>query len=112
MHRQLFTYDEPDSLIEIVNIESTVYGKTDMLNSGLLPAGTGIESAPKAHRPMIFGAEAKSVNAPVYDGELLGANDLVVGPAVIEEPTTTIVVQPGWTARLDATACYVISRDA
>lgn len=112
LHRQLFTYDEPDSLIEIVNIESTVYGKTDMLNAAALPRGPGVEAAIKGRRAMIFSAEVEPQETPVYDGERLGADDRIAGPAVIEEPTTTIVVQPGWTARLDATACYVITRDA
>lgn len=112
LHRQLFTYDEPDSLIEIVNIESTVYGKTDMLNAAALPRGAGAAAAVKGRRAMIFGAEVQALDTPVYDGERLGAEDRIAGPAVIEEPTTTIVVQPGWTARLDATACYVITRDA
>jgi N-methylhydantoinase A len=112
LHRQLFTYDEPDSLIEIVNIESTVYGKTDMLNAAALPRGQGVEAAIKGRRAMIFSAEVRPQDTPVYDGERLGADDRIAGPAVIEEPTTTIVVQPGWTAWLDATACYVITRDA
>jgi N-methylhydantoinase A len=29
---------------------------------------------------------------------------------VIEEDTTTIVVHPGWSARLDASGSYVITR--
>jgi hypothetical protein len=30
---------------------------------------------------------------------------------VIEEPTTTIVVQPGWTSTLHASGSYVICED-
>jgi N-methylhydantoinase A len=33
----------------------------------------------------------------------------IQGPAVIEELTTTIVVNPGWTARLDDSGSYVIT---
>jgi N-methylhydantoinase A len=58
---------------------------------------------------MIFGGDSAAIETPVYDGTRLGAGDVVDGPAVIEEPTTTIVVQPGWQARLDASSCYVIS---
>jgi N-methylhydantoinase A len=109
LHRQLFTYDEPDSLIEIVNIESTVCGKTDMLSPAQLPKGGSPAKAVKERRPMIFEGDAPAIEAPVYDGTLLGSGDVINGPAVIEEPTTTIVVQPGWRSRLDATGCYVIS---
>ena len=109
LHKQLFTYDEPDSLIEIVNIEATVFGKTELLSPAQLPAGGHAAGAIKIHRPMIFGGNSAAIETPVYDGTRLGAGDVVDGPAVIEEPTTTIVVQPGWQARLDATGCYVIS---
>ena len=109
LHKQLFTYDEPDSLIEIVNIEATVFGKTELLSPAQLPTGGNAAGAIKIRRPMIFGGDLAAIETPVYDGTRLGAGDVVDGPAVIEEPTTTIVVQPGWQARLDASSCYVIS---
>ena len=33
----------------------------------------------------------------------------IKGPAIIEEVTTTIVIEPGWTAKLDASGSYVIT---
>jgi len=109
LHRQLFTYDEPDSMIEVVNIESTVSGRTAALTHKAMPASAGIQQALKGHRDMIFSADAVGQNTPVYDGQKLGANDTIVGPAVIEEPTTTIVIQPGWVSTLNASGTYVIS---
>ncbi len=109
LHKQLFTYDEPDSAIEIVNIESTVSGKTPPLAPAALPASRGIDQALKGHRNMIFQADGLPHHTPVYDGEKLGAGDCIVGPAVIEEPTTTIVIQPGWLSTLDASGTYVIT---
>ncbi len=109
LHKQLFTYDEPDSALEIVNIESIVSGKTPPLTPPKVPAGKGVEQALKHHRDMIFQADGRSQSAPVYDGEKLGAGDRIAGPAVIEEPTTTIVIQPGWVSTLDASGTYVIT---
>ena len=109
LHRQLFTYDEPDSLIEIVNIETTVLGKTELLSPAQLAKGGQPSEAIRTRRPMIFGADSDAIETAVYDGTRLGAGDVIDGPSVIEEPTTTIVVQPGWQARLDATGCFVIS---
>ncbi|MDZ4392725.1 hypothetical protein [Cypionkella sp.] len=34
----------------------------------------------------------------------------MAGPAVIEEVTTTIVIEPGWSATLDASGSYLITR--
>lgn len=109
LHKQLFTYNEPDSLVEIVNIESTVFGKTALLPPPRLAKGGRPEMALKTRRQMIFSADGSATLTPVYDGEKFGADDRVHGPAVIEEPTTTIVINPGWTARLDDSGTYVIT---
>ncbi|MEJ7139007.1 hydantoinase/oxoprolinase family protein [Amphibiibacter pelophylacis] len=110
LHRQLFTYDEPDSLIEIVNIEATVSGRTGAVQPGQIAAGGQAQSARSGERDMVFAGDGSRTRTPVYDGQRLGAGDLLDGPVVIEEPTTTIVVQPGWRVRLHASGTYVITR--
>ena len=59
---------------------------------------TDIEKASKGSRPVYFGVEF--VDTPVYDGKLLGVGATVVGPALIEEPFTVVVVPPGTECRL------------
>ena len=90
-------------------VAAPVLGKTDLLSPAQLPKGGQASEAIRTRRPMIFGADAAAISTAVYDGTRLGAGDVIDGPSVIEEPTTTIVVQPGWQARLDPTGCYVIS---
>lgn len=51
----------------------------------------------------------KWVATPVYDGVKLRARQTIVGPAIIEEPLTTIVVYPGQRARLDTLGNYHLS---
>ena len=41
------------------------------------------------------------IDGPVYGGADLGAGARVSGPAVIEEPTTTIMRLPRWSATAD-----------
>ena len=50
------------------------------------------------------------MNTPVYDGSKLGAGATIKGPAIIEEVTTTIVIEPKWTARLDVSSSYILTR--
>lgn len=111
-HQQLFTYSEPENTIEIVNIEATVYGQQTPLLPPSLPPGGQAEAAIRTRRMMIFDTNGQQQLTPVYDGEKLGAGDSIAGPAVIEEPTTTVVIQPGWTALLHPTGSYVITRNA
>ncbi|MDF3833806.1 hydantoinase/oxoprolinase family protein [Cupriavidus basilensis] len=111
-HKQLFTYAEPESQVEIVNVESTVYGMLEQPPALCLQPGSGdIERAVKARRNMIFGRGQgiEEIASPIYDGTMLGAGDVVCGPAVIEEVTTSIVLPPDWSARLDASGVYVLT---
>jgi len=64
----------------------------------------------KGYRKAIFEASGKATRIPIYDGGKLGAGAGLAGPAIIEEVTTTIVIEPGWGAKLDASGSYLITR--
>ncbi|TKZ21393.1 hydantoinase/oxoprolinase family protein [Shimia litoralis] len=111
-HKELYTYDEPNSDVEVVNVESTIAGHVDKPDRMKIAPGLGAESALKGTRPMVFSAEGITQDAPVYDGSAMGAGDTLSGPAVIEEVTTTIVVEPGWTVNLHESGVYLLTSDA
>jgi len=109
-HEELYTYAERHNAVEVVNIESTLYGRIDKPKPPKLGRGAPTAKASKGHRKAIFHASGKATRTPVFDGSLLGAGATIAGPAIIEEVTTTIVIEPGWLARLDASGSYVITR--
>lgn len=109
-HAELYTYAEPQSLVEVVNIESTLYGHVEKPKPAKLAKGATPAKALKGYRKAIFSADGKPSRTPVYDGSKLGAGATIDGHAIIEEVTTTIVIEPGWRARLDASGSYVITR--
>ena len=109
-HEELYTYCERHNAVEVVNIESTLYGHVDNPKPPRIGKGAPLDKALKGHRKAIFSADGKQVRTPVYDGDRLGAGATVTGPAIIEEVTTTIVLEPGWSARLDASGSYLIKR--
>jgi N-methylhydantoinase A len=110
-HEELYTYAEPQSVVEVVNIESTVYGVVEKPERMTIGKGARPAKALKGHRDAVFSADGKRLRTPIYDGTPLGVGATIKGPAVIEEVTTTIVLEPGWTARLDASGSYLITRD-
>ncbi len=109
-HEELYTYSERHNAVEVVNIESTVYGRIQKPRLPKYGKGSGLKAALKGHRKAIFAASGKATKTPIYDGEKIGAGTKILGPAIIEEITTTIVIEPGWNAVLDATGSYVIAR--
>ncbi len=111
-HEELYTYSEPHSAVEVVNVESAITGAVDKPARMTVAPGKGAHAALKGTREMIFNGEGLAHETPVYDGALLGAGDRITGPAVIQEVTTTIVIEPGWMAELDASAVYVVTQVA
>ncbi len=108
-HKQLYTYAEPNSVVEVVNLESTLYGLVDKPEVATLAAGTDVDAAIKGTRNAIFSADGASQRVPVIDGDKLGAGSVVTGPAIIEEITTTVVIEPGWQAELHESGSYVLT---
>ena len=49
---------------------------------------------------------------PLFDRARLGAGTHIFGPAIIVESTGTVVVEPGWSARVDAQANLMLERSA
>jgi N-methylhydantoinase A len=109
-HEELYTYSERHSTVEVVNIEATIYGLIDKPKLPALKKGKKLQDTVKEHRKAIFSASGKGVRTPVYDGSALGAGAVIDGPAIIEEITTTIVIEPDWVAKLHGSGSYVITR--
>lgn len=110
-HEELYTYSEPNNPVELVNIESTLTGKVSKPPvQSLSPAGHTLADALIGHRPMLFDADGHWIETGVYAGGRLDVGLEIMGPAVVEEPTTNIVVRPGWCLVLEANNCYRLTR--
>ena len=109
-HEELYMYSERHSVIEVVNVESTIVGRIERPERMKQPRGGGANAAKTGTRKVVFSDDGKRVDTPIYDGSKLGAGDEIKGPAVIEEETTTIVVDPGWSMKLTDSAVYELKR--
>ena len=68
-----------------------------------------LQGARTGSRPVHFGSGF--VEAPTFDGGLLGVGVRVSGPALIEERFTVIVIPPGWTAELLESSSFELTKD-
>jgi N-methylhydantoinase A len=48
----------------------------------------------------------------VYDRYRLGTGDEIEGPAVLEETGSTLVIAPGWSARVAPTGNVIVTHDS
>lgn len=104
-HKARFGFSTPGEIIEIVSVAVTLVAGTPKPDVLRLPAAEG-PAAKRGERPVHF--ESGTHVSPVYDrGDLL-AGHLITGPAVIEEPASVTVLNPGSTLTVDPFGNLVI----
>ncbi|MDT3671829.1 MAG: hydantoinase/oxoprolinase family protein [Aromatoleum sp.] len=108
-HKELYTFSLPWVTVEFRNVRliAKVKGqKIDM--SRIDEGGSDSAAALKGTRQCYFGSGYR--RTPIYDGDRLLANNTVAGPAVIEEPLTTLVIPENFNCSIDAYGNYLIER--
>jgi N-methylhydantoinase A len=109
LHEQLYSFKRPEHPSEVLNLRLDLIGIRE--TSRLRAEAFGDEDpspALKGHRQVYLDARGGFETVPVYDGSIVQPGQLISGPAVIEEPDTTIVVYPGQEAMSDHYRTYVI----
>ncbi len=110
-HKREYTYRLDNGLGEIVNATVTVIGKLPGVH---LPSqgyhGPNASHAIRAERPVLFPGRHDYTVTPVYDGTDLLPGNKILGPSIVEESNTTIVVLPGYELELTVNAAYEMRR--
>jgi N-methylhydantoinase A len=107
MHFEEHTFDRKD---EDVMISSLRVRSRALLSKPPMQKLAGTTQTPRAsgHRQAYFGSGF--VKTALYDGPSMRAGQAIKGPAIIEEPFTTIVIPPKWNVKLDKFGNYVASK--
>ena len=107
MHERVFAVRDEGSRIEFVSWKGRLTAK---LGQDPASAGEGAARADKRPAPTsrsAFFASTGRTDVAVHRGLDLPPGAVMTGPAIIEEPTSTLVVYPGWTAELSSSGSYV-----
>ncbi len=101
IYEREYTYrlDAPVEIVGLHLIATAAVGKLEI--TPLPVTGAGNDAARKGRRQVDF-AEAGRHEADIYDAERLEPGMGFAGPAVIEDPGTTVVVHPGNRVSIDA----------
>ena len=106
LHEELHTYASRNEEPILRSVRLTLVGVTE--KPRLPTVGRSTAKPPlKGRRSAYFGN--RFVTTPIYDGPRLRVGMRVIGPAIIEEPFTTIVLHPKQRATLDRFGNYHIA---
>ena len=103
----LYGYSMDGADLELINLRVTGVGKVNKPHQETYSYHQeNSEHALLGSRLAFF--EGNFTDTPVYDGLLLQCGNSVVGPAIIVQPTTTIVVPPDFSLLTDKSNNYLM----
>lgn len=108
-HQDLYTFSLPWVPVEFRNLRLIVKIKSPKIKLKEMQKGTKDASeALKRKRLCYF--NGNFVDTPIYDGMKLKFGNVIEGHAIIEEPTTTVVIPSDFHCRVDKYGNYILER--
>jgi N-methylhydantoinase A len=107
-YRKMFMKVPPVANIEIINIRVAVSAPTGdgRLNTGG-SAGAGGKALKGSRRAWVPALKGYA-DVPVYERFALATGDVIEGPAIVEEASSTLIVPPNARAVTDASGNIVV----
>lgn len=101
-HENLYSHSSPNAAVEFITLSVSAIGPVPKVPMFEITMGTGsADQAKKATRMVYFEEFNSYIGCPTFERALLRANNVLVGPAIVEQMDTTIVIPPKHTAKVD-----------
>ena len=107
-HERIFGHADPRAPVEVVNVRVQLRGVRPRVPIVEVAGGDG--AAPIGTRRVWL--DGRPVQARVYERAGLGRGDRLVGPAIVEQPDTTVLVPDGHVADVDRFGNLLIRLEA
>jgi N-methylhydantoinase A len=104
-HDRLFGHIQPGGIIEITKLRVTGIGTLPRLEAAR-PPKAGTAATPVERRRVWVDRRQGWQEVPIYEGASLAPGHTIVGPAIVNEATTTVLVGAGDTLTVDAAANF------
>lgn len=99
LHRRLYGHGAADTPLEIVTCRCRAIGRVTRPSWAEWPVQE--PAAARSARRVYVRPARGYVEAEVFAWPSIARGQVIVGPAIVDEWTTTIMVPPGWDARVD-----------
>ncbi|HZO83553.1 MAG TPA: hydantoinase/oxoprolinase family protein [Candidatus Binataceae bacterium] len=106
-HDRVFAVKEPGQQLECIYWRGRLSAELEGPPLTKAPARAAALPVPRMRRPAFFAGRGE-METPRYHGDRLAPGMTIDGPAIVDEPTTTIVVYPGSRARVTELHNYLL----
>lgn len=107
VHERVFAVRDTGSPVEIVNWKARLTTKLSHPNIRSDALADDAKASPAGKRTCYFDT-GEPVETLIYKPEGITPGAVIEGPAIVEEPTTTLVVYPGMNVRVTAAGNYLL----
>jgi len=109
LHEELFTFSLPWVSVELINLRLIAKIKTSKIPVPKISQGDANPSHALLRTPRCY-FKNNFVDTPIYDGLKVKAGNIIEGNAIIEEPTSTIVIPNNHFCSVDEYGNYIIMK--
>ena len=110
-HQARYGFARPDMPVEFVALLVAASSPADAEPQPASARGRSRAAAEPALRRVYIDPAHGAEDVRVHERRSLVPGDVVVGPCLVEEPTATAYVQPGWLARVDELGNLIARRE-
>jgi len=101
-HRRRYGHMAASEAVEIVNFQVTAIGQIPKPKAQEMPVARAAQIPAPAEKRTVYFSANDAIEVPVFRRAALPAGAGIEGPAIIEEKTSTTVLYPGQSARIDS----------
>jgi N-methylhydantoinase A len=108
-HEELYTFAMPWKAVEILTLR--LKATTPNAPFALPQVAKGdADPKPALKRRRTCRFNGRDIDTPIYDGEKVMAGNVISGPAIIEETTTTVVIPEAYFCSVDKYKNYILTQ--
>lgn len=109
-HQNNFGYSSENEAIQFVSVRGVAQAKDAASSPSALKPAASISATASGERAVLFDMDSDPVPAPVIPRGALTEQPRK-GPLIVDEYDCTVIVHPGWTARLDGWNSIVLEQE-
>lgn len=98
-HLKIYGHNNSKGVVEVVNLRVTGYGKLDNEDNVQSSNKTTEKPQPIRKKPIVW--QGEEIETPIYSVDHLKYGQTIVGPTVIESPTSTSVIPKNYQIEVD-----------
>jgi len=112
LHEQVYSYAEPDEVVEFINLRVRVLGKNPTLSLPKEEGGGDVAPVEWKEMRRVYLEQVGWREIPIYERDQLQVGARIAGPIIVEEQISTTLIPRGYAGYIDVYRNIIIEPEA